>query len=86
MTVDVNNAGKKPVKEVFNNCDIVIEKIEEEVKNYSEKLNALITRGDSGIVLSKKELKLKSVYQNYLKNYTLISKNIDAKLRCNYRL
>lgn len=80
LTVDLYNDGKKTIKEVFTNYDIIVEKIEEEVKNYSEKLNTLSTREDSGIVLSKKELKLKSIYQNYLKNYTLISKNIDAKL------
>ncbi len=80
LAVDLYKAEKKPIEEIFNKYDDVMEKIEEEIKNYSEKLNTLIRKEEKGSILTKKEQQRKSVYQDYLKTYALISKNIDIKV------
>lgn len=80
LIVDLYNDGKKPMQAVFDTYDEVIEKIEQEIKNYSEKSNKLVGKEENGATLSKKETQQKSVYQDYLKNYDLISQSIDVKL------
>ena len=73
--MDLHYKGEKTIQDVlFNTYDDVVEKIEKEIKNYTEKLNKLLTKEQSGATLSKKEQQQKSVYQDYLKNYNLILK------------
>ncbi|NMH88414.1 tetratricopeptide repeat protein [Flavivirga algicola] len=80
LMVDLYDAKKKPAKDLFNKYDDVVEKVEEEVKNYSEKLNKLIEKEDAGTALTKKEGKFKKFYESYLKAYDQISGSIDQKL------
>lgn len=80
LMVDLYDAGKKPAKDLFNKYDDVVEKKEEEVKNYSEKLNKLIAKEDAGTELTKKEKSYKRFYESYLKAYDQISGSIDQKL------
>ncbi len=80
LMVDLYDAKKKPAKDLFNKYDDVVEKVEEEVKNYSEKLNKVIAKEDSGTALTKKEGRYKKSYESYLKNYDIISGSIDQKL------
>ncbi|OEK08965.1 hypothetical protein A8C32_13735 [Flavivirga aquatica] len=80
LMVDLYDAKKKPAKDLFNKYDDVVEKVEEEVKNYSEKLNKLIEKEDAGTALTKKEGKYKKFYESYLKAYDQISGSIDQKL------
>jgi tetratricopeptide (TPR) repeat protein len=80
LMVDLFDAKEKSAKELFNKYDDVVEKIEEEVKNYSEKLNKLVAKDSTGATLTKREKSIKRSSESYLKNYDLISGNIDAKL------
>ena len=80
LMVDLYDAGKKPAKDLFNKYDDVVEKTEDEVKNYSEKLNKLIEKEDAGTALTKKEGSYKRYYESYLKAYDQISGSIDQKL------
>lgn len=80
LMVDLYDAGKKPAKDLFNKYDDIVEKIEEEVKNYSVKLNKVIEKEDSGTALTKKEGSYKRFYESYLKAYDQISGSIDQKL------
>lgn len=80
LMVDLYDAKKKTAAELFNKYDDVVEKVEGEVKNYSENLNTLIEREDAGTVLSSKETRLKSYYESYLGAYDQISDGIDKKL------
>ncbi len=80
LMVDLYDAGKKPAKDLFNKYDDVVEKKDEEVKNYSEKLNKLIAKEDAGTELTKKEKSYKKSYESYLKAYDQISGSIDQKL------
>lgn len=78
--VDLYDAGKKPAADLFNKYDDVVEKVEDEVKSFSEKLNKLVAKEDAGTDLTKKEGKYKKYYESYLKAYDQISGSIDGKL------
>ena len=80
LMVDLYDAGKKPAKDLFNKYDDIVEKVENEVKNYSEKLNKLVEKVDADTELTKKEKQSKRVCESYLENYDLISGSIDQKL------
>lgn len=85
LMVDLYDAGKKPPKDLFNKYDDVVEKVEGEVQNYSEKLNKLVAKeegvdGQEGVALSKKEKSYKRYFESYLKAYDQISGSIDGKL------
>ncbi|WP_242131460.1 tetratricopeptide repeat protein [Aestuariivivens marinum] len=80
LMVDLYDAKQKAAAELFNKYDDVVEKIEDEVKNYSEKLNKLIEKEDAGTDLTSKEKKYKKYYESYLNAYDQISGSIDGKL------
>ena len=80
LMVDLYDEGKKPAKDLFNKYDDIVEKVEAEVKNYSEKLNKLIEKEEGGTPLTKKENSYKRYYSSYLKAYDQISGSIDQKL------
>jgi tetratricopeptide (TPR) repeat protein len=78
--VDLYDAKKKTDAELFNKYDDIAEKVEEEVENYSEKLNKIIEKELAGTALTKTEDKYKPYYESYLKAYDQISSGIDQKL------
>ncbi|WP_282041767.1 hypothetical protein [Winogradskyella flava] len=78
LMVELFDGGKKADAELFNTYDDINEKIQTEIQNYSEKMNVLISKIESGKTLNQKEDNQKKVYESYLKNYTLIQDNIDA--------
>ena len=80
LMVDLYDAGKKPATDLFNKYDDIVEKVEDEVKSFSEKLNKLITKEEAGTALTSKEGKYKKYYESYLKAYDQISGSIDQKL------
>ncbi|MEP3839123.1 MAG: hypothetical protein ABJM36_15875 [Algibacter sp.] len=80
LMVDLYDAGKKPAADLFNKYDDVVEKVEDEVKSFSEKLNKLIEKEDAEVALTKKEGQYKKYYESYLKAYDQISGSIDGKL------
>jgi hypothetical protein len=80
LMVDLFDKDKKTNAELFNAYDDITEKIQDEIQNYSEKLNPLLDKQEKEELLTEKEKKNKSVYESYLKNYALIQTNIDAKL------
>ena len=80
LMVDLYDAGKKPASDLFNKYDDVVEKIEGEIENYSEKLNALIEKEDAGTALTSKEKSYKKYYESYLTAYDQIAGSVDSKL------
>src|SRR5690606_2628327 len=60
--------------------DDVMDKINQEVDNYTEKLNPLVEKEEDGTELDKRESQFKKQYENYLENYEKISGSIDSKL------
>lgn len=80
LMVDLYDAGTKPAEDLFNKYDDIVEKIEEEVKNYSEVLNGFMSKEEAGTELTRRESQLKRQAESYLANYDLISSGIDQKL------
>ena len=80
LMVDLFDAGKKPAEELFDKYDDIVEKVEEEVKNYSESLNEIIVKEEAGTELSRKDTQYKAYYESYLTNYDLIASGIDEKM------
>lgn len=80
LMVGLFDAGKKSDADLFNKYDDVVEKVEDEVKNYSSKVNKLITKEESGTALTSKEKRYKKSYESYLKAYDKIAGSIDSKL------
>ncbi|NNC49450.1 MAG: hypothetical protein HKO01_02825 [Flaviramulus sp.] len=80
LMVELYDSGKKPAADLFNKYDDVVEKVEDEVENYSTRLNKLIEKEDSGTALTKKDGKYKRYYESYLKAYDQIASGIDEKL------
>ena len=80
LVVDMYDAGNISAQELFNMYDIIFEKVESEVKNYTEKRNSFLNNeGESKELTRSDASKLKS-YNSYLKAYDQISSSIDAKL------
>ncbi len=80
LMVDLYDAKQKPAEDLFNKYDDVVEKVEDEVKNYSEKLNKLIAKEEAETPLTSKETRYKRYYESYLNAYDQISGSIDQKL------
>ncbi|WP_147678864.1 tetratricopeptide repeat protein [Algibacter pacificus] len=80
LMVDLYDAQKKSAADLFNKYDDVVEKVEDEVKSSSEKLNVLIAKEEAGTALTKKEGQYKRYYGQLLLAYDQISSGIDQKL------
>lgn len=77
--VDLHQAGKKDLQEVFDVYDDVTEKIEEENEKYLRQINTLLPKEEAGTLTSKEKNRLRA-YNSYSENYGKISGSIDSKL------
>jgi tetratricopeptide (TPR) repeat protein len=80
LMVDLYDSGKKTAQQLFNKYDDISEKIEFEIKNYTQKLNKYVAQGDEEVQLSPKDAKKVKSYNSYLKAYKLIVGSVDSKL------
>ena len=78
--VDLYDSSLKSAQELFSKYDDISEKIDFEVKNYTNKRNAFI--GEDGEVkeLSRKDTSRLKSYNSYLRAYDQIAGSIDTKL------
>ena len=80
LMVDLFDKGQKPAQALFDKYDDVVEKIDFEVKNYTNKVNQLITEHANEEDMTSKEKKRKKSYDSYLNAYDQVSGSIDSKL------
>jgi tetratricopeptide (TPR) repeat protein len=80
LVVDMYDAGNIPAQELFNSYEIVTEKVESEVKNYTNKRNAFLDEEGTPKELSRTDASRLKSYNSYLKAYDQISSSIDVKL------
>ncbi len=80
LMVDLFDTGKQPAETLFDKYDDIVEKVENEVKNYSESLNVLIEKEEAGTELTNKESQYKAYYESYLAAYDQITEGIDEKM------
>lgn len=77
--VDLHNAGKKDLQDVFDTYDDVTEKIEEENKQLTEQITKLLPKEDAGTLTKKEESHLRVATTNS-ESYGKIASSIDSKL------
>ena len=77
--VDLHNAGKKDLQEVFDVYDAVTEKIETENEKITDKISKLLPKEEAG-TLTSKEKRMLSSYNSYSEVYGKIAGSIDSKL------
>ena len=77
--VDLHNAGKKDLQEVFDVYDNVTEKIEEENIKLTDIIAKLLPKEEAKTLTSKEKKRLKSATTNS-KSYGKIAGSIDSKL------
>ncbi len=80
LMVALYDSGQKPAESLFTKYDEISEKIESEIKNYTQKLNKYVGSGEEESSLSKKDARRVKSYTSYLKNYDLISSGMDRDL------
>ncbi|TYA92358.1 tetratricopeptide repeat protein [Seonamhaeicola marinus] len=80
LMVELYDAKVKPAKDLFNKYDDIVEKIQDEIKFASGKLNALVAKEEGGTALTSKEGKYKKYYGQVLSAYDKIASGIDGKL------
>ncbi len=77
--VDLHNAGKKDLQEVFDTYDDVTEKIEEENIELTTQITKLLPKEDAGTLTKKEESQLRVASTNS-ESYGKIASSIDSKL------
>lgn len=78
--VDLHNAGKKDLQEVFDVYDDVTEKVEEENKKLTGVLSKILAKEDAGTALTSKEKRQKRAATVNSESYGKIAGSIDSKL------
>ncbi|XLS28687.1 hypothetical protein ACJD0Z_15995 [Flavobacteriaceae bacterium M23B6Z8] len=79
VLVDLHNAGKKDLQEVFDTYDNVTEKIDEEKAALAKVIDSYLEKEEAGTLTSKEKKKLKNARIN-AESYEKIGGSIDAKL------
>ena len=80
LMVGLYDSTLKSAQELFSKYDDICEKINIEVKNYTNKRNAFLDEDGEVKELSKKDNSRLKSYNSYLKAYSQISGSIDTKL------
>jgi len=80
LMVGLYDSTLKSAQELFSKYDDISEKINIEVKNYTNKRNAFLDQDGEVKELSKKDTSRLKSYNSYLKLYSQISGSIDTKL------
>jgi len=80
LMVDLYDSSEKTAQELFSKYDDINEKIEFEVKNYTNKRNAFLDEEGAIRELNKKDARKLKSYDSYLTAYDKIAESIDTKL------
>lgn len=80
LLVELQDAGKKSLQEVFEMYDVVTAKLEQQENETAEGLAKLIEKQESGEELTSKEERRLNAYEINLKAYSAVKGSINAKL------
>lgn len=80
IVVDIFDLGEISAQELFVLYDVITEKVESEVKNYTTKRNSFLNDDGDPKELSRKDSSKLNSYNSYLSAYEKISSSIDTKL------
>ena len=80
LAVKLYDNKEKTASELFTKYDEISEKVENEIKNYTNKVNKFIDSADQEITLSAKDQRRMKSYNSFLKAYDQISKGMEKAL------
>ena len=80
LMVDLYDSEGKTAQQLFSKYDDISEKIEFEVKNYTNKRNAYLDEEGQVKEMGRKEARKLKSYDSYLRAYDKIAGSIDTKL------
>lgn len=80
LMVGLYDSSLKSAQELFSKYDDISEKIDFEVKNYTNKRNAFLGEDGEVLELSRKDTSRLKSYNSYLRAYDQIAGSIDTKL------
>lgn len=80
LLVKLYDADMKSAEDLFTKYDEISEKVEEETKNYTNKVNKFVSSSDEEITMSSKDQRRVKSYNSFLKAYDQISKGMEKDL------
>ena len=82
LIIDLYDQELKSAEELFTKYDEISEKVEKEIKNYTNKVNKFLPEeiSESEVELSPKDKKRVSSYNSFLKAYDQIAKGMEKKV------
>ena len=80
LAVKLYDEELKSASDLFTKYDEISEKVEKEIKNYTNKVNKYIANTDQEVVLSTKDQRRLKSYNSFLKAYDQITKGMEKAL------
>ena len=80
LIVNLYDENLKTAEDLFTKYDEISEKVEKEIKNYTNKVNKFVSVSDEEVSISAKDQRRIKSYNSFLKAYDQISKGMEKDL------
>lgn len=80
LLVELYDDNLKSAEDLFTKYDEISEKVEKEIKNYTNKVNKFVSTPDEEVSISAKDKRRIKSYNSFLKAYDQISKGMEKDL------
>ncbi len=80
LIVKLYDENLKSAEDLFTKYDEISEKVEKEIKNYTNKVNKFVTSSEEEVSISSKDQRRIKSYNSFLKAYDQISKGMEKDL------
>ena len=80
LIVQLYDENLKSAEDLFTKYDEISEKVEKEIKNYTNKVNKFVNSSDEEVSISAKDQRRIKSYNSFLKAYDQISKGMEKDL------
>ena len=80
LLVELYDDNLKSAEDLFTKYDEISEKVEKEIKNYTNKVNKFVSTSDEEVSISAKDKRRIKSYNSFLKAYDQISKGMEKDL------
>ena len=80
LLVELYDDNLKSAEDLFTKYDEISEKVEKEIKNYTNKVNKFVRTSDEEVSISAKDKRRIKSYNSFLKAYDQISKGMEKDL------
>ena len=80
LIVQLYDENLKSAEDLFTKYDEISEKVEKEIKNYTNKVNKFVSASDEEVSISVKDQRRIKSYNSFLKAYDQISKGMEKDL------